>query len=186
MDINRLQCSDTNAPGLTGGYLLSIDWQKSDAAGNPIPQLAAAEVSMNCVDPDYYTLASPTQRVQLQYLSGYFSAFYTALYAADWRDPGKGYAPCINLSSWIDYHLHQVFVFNVDMLRISAFFYKPRSGPFVQGPLWDFDRSFGTGAYGDYRGFDPWLWRSAESDGGTDAFNAGNTFNNPWYRPAVP
>lgn len=181
VDINRLQCSDTNAPDLTGGYLLSIDWQKSDDAGNPIPQLAAAEVSMNCLDPDYYTLASPTQRVQLQYLGGYFSAFYTALYAADWRDPGKGYAPCIDLSSWIDYHLHQVFVFNVDMLRISAFFYKPRSGPFVQGPLWDFDRSFGTGAYGDYRGFDPWRWRSAESDGGTDAFNAGNTFNNPWY-----
>jgi hypothetical protein len=181
VDINRLQSSDTNAPDVTGGYLLSIDRQKTDDDGNPIPQLGAAGVEMNCLNPDYYTLASPTQMVQLQYLSDYFNAFYDALYSADWRDPTNGYAPYIDLSSWIDYHLHQVFVFNVDMLRLSSFFYKPRSGPFVQGPLWDFDRSFGTGAYGDYRGLDPWLWRSSELDGGTDAFNPGNTYNNPWY-----
>jgi hypothetical protein len=181
VDINKLQSSDTNAPDVTGGYLLAIDRQKTGDNGNPIPQLGAAAVAMNCLEPDYYTLASPTQMVQLQYLRGYFNAFYGALYSTDWRNPAKGYARFIDLSSWIDYHLHQAFVFNVDMLRLSAYFYKPRSGPLVEGPLWDFDRSFGTGAYGDNRGFDPWLWRSSESDGGTDAFNPGNTYNNPWY-----
>ena len=48
--------------------------------------------------------------------------------------------PYIDLDSWIDYHLHQTLVFNADALRISAYFYKPRDGKIVQGPLWDFDR----------------------------------------------
>ncbi len=100
---------------------------------------------------------------------------------SNWTDPVNGYAPYIDLSSWVDYHLHQTLVFNVDALRISAYFNKPRSGPIVQGPLWDFDRSFGTRTSDDGRGFNPRLWRSAEMDGGTDMFNPGSTFNNPWY-----
>jgi len=179
--INELQASDTNAPDITGGYLLSIDRQKTDSSGRPIPQLNTAGVSIDYLDPDYFTISSPTQAVQQQYLTSYLDAFYNALYSSQWRNPTNGYAPFIDLGSWLDYHLHQVLIFNVDMLRLSAYFYKPRSAPLVQGPLWDFDRSFGTGAYGDYRGFSPWVWRSREMDGGTDPFNAGNTFNNPWY-----
>jgi CotH kinase protein/Chitobiase/beta-hexosaminidase C-terminal domain len=181
VDINKLQSSDTNAPDVTGGYLLSVDRQKTDDYGNPIPQMWAAGTAIDCVGPDYYTLNSPTQMVQGQYINDYLNSFYGALYGFQWTDPANGYAPYIDLGSWIDYHLHQVFVFNVDMLRLSAYFNKPRNGPLVQGPLWDFDRSFGTGAYGDYRGFDPWVWRSSEMDGGTDPFNPGGTYWNPWY-----
>jgi len=181
VDINRLDGSDTNAPDLTGGYLLSIDRQKTDVSGNPIPQLSMAGVTIiNCLDPDYYTLAY-SNAVQMQYLQGYFSAFYNALYSPQWRDPTKGYAPFIDLGSWIDYHLSQFLVFNVDMLRWSAYFSKPRGGPIVQGPLWDFDRAFGTGAGGDLRGFNPSVWESQEMDGGTAPFTAGATYNNPWY-----
>src|SRR5262249_27192885 len=55
------------------------------------------------------------------------------------------------------------------------------NGPIVQGPLWDFDRCFGTCTSDDQRGFNPRRWRSGSMDGGTDMFNAANTFNNPWY-----
>ena len=181
VDINRLENSDTNAPDLTGGYLMSIDREgKTDANGNPIPELSVAGVTMYCLDPDYYTLAY-TQAVQMQYVASYFNAFYSALYSPQWLDPTHGYAPFIDKSSWIDYHLSQFLVFNVDMLRLSAYFNKPRSGPLVQGPLWDFDRSFGTGAGGDLRGFNPSVWESQEMDGGTAPFTAGGTYNNPWY-----
>ena len=47
--------------------------------------------------------------------------------------------------------------------------------------MWDFDRCFGTRTSDDGRAFNPRLWRSGEMDGGTDMFNPGNTFNNPWY-----
>lgn len=181
--INQLQPENTNAPSVTGGYLLSIDRQKADNNGNPIPQLNVAGVSIDYLDPDYLAIASPQRAAQQEYLSNYFNTFYNALYGRDWTNPATGYAAYIDRPSWIDYHLHQEFVFCVDMLRLSAYFQKPRGGPLVQGPLWDFDRSAGTGGpmVGDNRGFNPRLWRSNDSDGGTDPFNSGNTFNNPWY-----
>jgi hypothetical protein len=173
--IDQLQPENTNAPSVTGGYLLSID--KANP-GNPVN---LADVSMWYLDPDYYAITSPPRAPQQQYINDYFSAFYSALTGPNWTDPVNGYAPYIDMSSWIDYHLHQTLVFNVDALRISAFFYKPRNGPIVQGPLWDFDRCFGTRTSDDGRAFNPRLWRSGEMDGGTDMFNPGNTFNNPWY-----
>ncbi|HEY5909890.1 MAG TPA: immunoglobulin domain-containing protein [Verrucomicrobiae bacterium] len=176
VDIDKLHPENTTAPSVTGGYVLSIDKTK---AGDP-PQLNAANASMTYVDPDYYAITnSPAQQ---QYISDYLNQFYSALMnSSTWRDPATGYAAYIDLDSWIDYHLHQTLVFNVDALRISAYFYKPREGKIVQGPLWDFDRCFGTRTGDDARAFNPRRWRSADMDGGTDMFNAGNTFHNPWY-----
>ena len=175
VDIAKLQPSDSNSPNVTGGYLLSID--KSNP-GNPA---YLAGVSMWYLDPDYYEITSPARAAQLQYIDNYFSAFYAALTGPNWTNPATGYAAYIDLASWLDYHLHQTLVFNVDALRISAFFHKPRNGPIVQGPLWDFDRCFGTRTSDDARGFNPRRWRSAGMDGGTDMFNPASTFNNPWY-----
>ena len=50
VDIDKLQVTDTNAPNVTGGYLLSID--KSNP-GNPA---YLAGVSMWYLDPDYYEI----------------------------------------------------------------------------------------------------------------------------------
>ena len=118
---------------------------------------------------------------QIQYLQNYFNRFYEALTGTDWTDPVKGYAAYIDMNSWIDFHLHQTLVFSADALRISTYFHLPRGGKIVQGPLWDFDRSFGTRTGDDARGFNPRRWRSSDMDGGTDMFNPANTFDNPWY-----
>jgi len=174
VDINKLQDQDTNAPSVTGGYLLSID--KSNP-GNPA---YLANVSMWYLDPDYYTITAPARAPQQLYINNYFNSFYSALTGANWTNPLTGYAAYIDEDTWIDYHLHQVFVFNADMLRISSYFYKPRGGKIEQGPLWDFDRAFADSS--DDRGFNPRRWRSGSSDGGTDAFNPNcNIFCNPWY-----
>ena len=174
VDIDKLQPENTNAPSVTGGYLLSID------KSNPGQQAYLAGVAMWYLDPDYYTITLPERASQQQYIDNYFNSFYSALTGPNWKDPLAGYAAYIDLDSWIDYHLHQVFVFNVDMLRISTFFYKPRDGKIVQGPLWDFDRAFADSS--DDRGFNPRRWRSGSGDGGTDAFNPNcSIFCNPWY-----
>lgn len=171
VDIDKLHPENTNAPSVTGGYLLSIDRAKLDDAGNPIPQFNAAGVSMNYMDPDYRDVT--LQPAQQHYLNYYFSSFYTALNSPNWTNPATGYAQYIDTRSWIDYHLHQVFVFNVDMFRLSSFLYKPRNGPIFQGPLWDFDRSIGTGgSSGDDRAFNPFVWHSEDGDNG---------FDSPWY-----
>ena len=98
----------------------------------------------------------------MQYLNDYLNAFYTALTGPSWTDPLTGYAAYIDVPAFIDYHLHQVLVFNADMLRISTFYCKPRNGKLTPAALWDFDRAFAMySADGDYRGFNPWRWRSA-------------------------
>jgi hypothetical protein len=171
VNIDPLRPENTNAPSVAGGYLLSIDDAKIDDFGNPIPQLNVAGVGMNYIDPDYQAVT--VQPAQQRFISNYFNAFYTALNSPSWTNPVTGYAIYINTPSWIDYHLHQVFVFNVDMFRLSAYLHKPRNGPIVQGPLWDFDRSFGTGGdSGDNRAFNPLVWHSDDGDSG---------FSSPWY-----
>jgi hypothetical protein len=174
VDIDKLQSENTNATDITGGYLLSID------KSNPGAQEYLAGVPVWYLDPDYYTITLPERAAQKQYIDGYFTDFYSALTGPDWSDPATGYSAYIDLNSWIDYHLHQTFVFNADMLRISCYFYKPRGGKIVQGPLWDFDRAFADSS--DDRGFNPRLWRSGSSDGGMDEFNPNcSIFCNPWY-----
>ncbi len=175
VDIDKLQPENTNAPSVTGGYLLSIDKWKT---GDP-PEFSAAAATMFYLDPDYYDITN--RPAQMQYIPNYLNTFYSALTGPNWTNPATGYPAYLDVDSWIDYHLHQTLVFNVDALRISAYFYKPRDGKLVQGPLWDFDRAFGTRTADDGRGFNPRLWRSLSMDGGTDMFNPGNTFNNPWY-----
>jgi hypothetical protein len=174
VDIDKLQSENTNAPSVTGGYLLSID------KSNPGLQADLAGLPVWYLDPDYYTITLPERAAQKDYIDGYFAAFDSALNGPNWKDPLTGYAAYIDLDSWIDYHLHQVFVFNADMLRISAFFYKPGGGKIVQGPLWDFDRAFADSS--DDRGFNPRRWRSGSGDGGTDPFNPNcSIFCNLWY-----
>ena len=61
-----------------------------------------------------------------------------------------------------------MLTFNVDALRLSAYFHKPRQGKLFFGPVWDFDRTQGST---DGRDFNPRIWRSPVSDLGTDFFN---------------
>jgi hypothetical protein len=176
VDIDELQPENTNAPSITGGYLFSVD------KDGPAPGFYAADSSMWYLDPDGPTISTPQRVPQLLYLNNYLNAFYSALTGPAWTNPTTGYAAYIDVPAFIDYHLHQVLVFNVDMLRISAYYCKPRNGKLTPAALWDFDRAFAMySADGDYRGFNPWRWRSAGMDGGTDPFNPGNTFHNPWY-----
>src|SRR2546422_6067417 len=62
--------------------------------------------------------------------------------------------------------------FNVDALRLSAFFYKERNGKLFFGPIWDFDRALDST---DGRDSNPRVWRSQTGDLGTDVFNY------PWW-----
>ncbi len=176
VDIDPLQPENNTQPSVTGGYLFSVD------KDGPSPGFYAANSSMWYLDPDGPTISTPQRAAQQQYLNNYLNNFYTALTGASWTSPTTGYAAYIDVPAWIDFHLHQVFVFNADMLRISTYWCKPRNGKITPAALWDFDRAFGMySADGDVRGFNPWRWQSGASDGGTDPFNAGGTYHNPWY-----
>lgn len=169
--IDKLRPENVTAPRVSGGYLLSIDRG---------PQtFYAANASMNFLDPDTEEMAQPQRSAQVQYISSYFNTFYDVLTGPNWTDPTQGYAAYIDVPSWIDHHIHGVVTFNVDALRLSGYFYKPREGKIEMGPVWDFDRTQGST---DGRDFNPRIWRSTVPDYGTDMFNADySIFHNPWY-----
>jgi hypothetical protein len=163
IDIDKLQADDNTPPTVTGGYMLRID------------RLGPGENGMNAAgqtiiygDPKESVILTPERAPQAQYIQNYMNAFWTALNSANYTNPAVGYAASIDVGSWIDHHILNVVSFNVDALRLSAYFYKPRQGQIIFGPIWDFDRSQGST---DGRDFDPFVWRSLVQDGGTDFFN---------------
>jgi hypothetical protein len=56
----------------------------------------------------------------------------------------RSYLDYIDTPSWVDHHLLELFVANVDALYRSEYFCKDRGGKFVSGPVWDFDGSIGN------------------------------------------
>ena len=163
VDIPRPQPLDNQQPQVTGGYLLKIDRLGPGENG-----LSAANQQIAFVDPSESTIRAPERLPQYQYISQYLRNFGAALYGTSYRDPLKGYAAYLDVPAWIDHHILNVVTFNVDALRLSAFFYKPRQGKLFFGPVWDFDRTQGST---DGRDFNPRIWRSLVSDQGTDFFN---------------
>ncbi len=167
IDIDKLQPDDNTPPAVTGGYMLRID------------RLAPGENGFNAAgqtivygDPKESDILTPERAPQAQYIQNYMNAFGTALNSANYTNPALGYAAYMDVGSWIDHHILNVMAFNVDALRLSAYFYKPRQGQLIFGPIWDFDRSQGST---DGRDFSPFYWRAPIPDYGTDFFNY------PWW-----
>lgn len=167
VDIAKLAPQISQPPNVTGGYLMKIDRLDPGDGG-----FYAANQGICYVEPKEQEILLPERSAQRTYLQNYMDAFGAALYGVNFRNPTNGYAAFMGVDSWIDHHLLNVLTFNVDALRLSAFFYKERSGKLHFGPLWDFDRALNST---DGRDANPRVWRSQVSDLGTDFFNY------PWW-----
>ena len=167
VDIDELAPENTTAPTVTGGYLLKIDRQDANERS-----FGAAGQTIVYQEPKGPEIQLPERDAQEQYIINYFNAFGTALDGANFTSPVNGYAAFVEVDSWIDHSLLNVLAFNVDALRLSGFFFKPRNGKINMGPIWDFDRSLGST---DGRDANPRVWRSGVPDYGTDFFNF------PWW-----
>lgn len=165
--VDRLEPEHVRPPEVTGGYVLKIDRLDPGDSG-----LYAGGQVMGFVDPKEEEMSLPQRAAQRTYIREYLDQFANALYAAQWQDPIRGWRAYVEEASWIDHHLLNVLTFNVDALRLSAYFYKPRNGKLGFGPVWDFDRALNST---DGRDANPRVWRSQVSDRGTDFFNY------PWW-----
>ncbi len=161
--VDELHPLDNSLPNVTGGYMMKIDRLGDGETG-----LVTAGQTIVYNDPPEVDLTTPPRLPQLQYLSNYMTSFGLALNATNYTDPTNGYRAFVDVPSWIDSHILNITAFNVDALRLSAYFYKDRSGILEFGPIWDFDRSQGST---DGRDYNPRTWRSTIGDMGTDVFN---------------
>ena len=169
VDVEKLSLLNNSEPEISGGYILKIDRLDTGDSG-----LAAANQLLGLVypkerSPNPATMASTPQKIWLQ---NYLNSMWAALNAPDFWKPDSGYARFIDPAAAIDHHLLNTTAKNVDALRLSAYFHKPRSARLSPGPVWDFDRSMGSA---DGRDLNPRSWRGEGGDLGTDFFHY------PWY-----
>ncbi len=153
--IARVPASATTAPDITGGYILKIDEPAADEFFWKTDYGFGAE-SLSAV-----AVASPKAdrltAAQRNYIRGYVQQMENALHedrASGWRT--RRHLNYLDRASWVDHHLLNVFASNPDHFERSAFFHKARNGKIVAGPVWDFDRAFGSSE--DERSFDPEVW----------------------------
>jgi hypothetical protein len=176
VDIRRMEKYDNDDVSKTGGWIWKVDRLDSGDSG-----FTAGGQSFAYYYPKEVQVKSPQRDPQEQYLAkntlptasnplpaGYIKQFADALNKPTFTDPVLGYAPYLDVPAALDHHLHNVWAFNVDALRLSGYWTKERGAKMFPGPVWDFDRAL---ASTDGRDSNPKVWRSQSGDQGTDFFN---------------
>ena len=67
-----------------------------------------------------------------------------------------GYRGYLDVTNWMDFHLLETLSGQVDAIRLSTYFYKPRNGKLMYGPRWDYDRAWES--KDDGRDDNPRVW----------------------------
>jgi CotH kinase protein/Lamin Tail Domain/Fn3 associated len=151
VDIARLNSLATNPALISGGYIFRRD--RTSADGNtPLP------VGMHSHTPNILNSAQTT------WLSNHITAFNNALNGGNFTDPVLGYAPYIDVDSFIYQWWFVEICKQIDGYRLSTYFYKDRGNTkIVAGPIWDFNLSLGNADY--LAGDQPtgWYWNQTDS-----------------------
>ena len=151
VDVERITDGVTEAPEITGGYILKVDRLDPGDSG-----LRAGGQTLGWVYPKEDDVSAS----QINWVRDYLNEMSAALSTEKFED-------YIDTLSWVDHHLLNVLTLNADALRLSTFFHKKRNEKLEYGPIWDFDRSMEST---DGRDNNPSTW-----SGGTAYF----TF--PWW-----
>lgn len=141
--INALSAADVTAPAITGGYILKIDLQDDDEyawiTNRGVPDNGYSSVVLA------YPKADDLAPAQRDYIRGYVQKMEDALFADAATNWGtRTYLNYLDRSSWVDHHMLNTMMGNLDAFQRSAYFTKNRGGKLIAGPLWDFDRSMGS------------------------------------------
>lgn len=163
VDIESLDPQHTTEPEITGGYILKMDRPDGDSSWSTsrgVPNRGGARLVH--VEP----LNNLTNE-QTDYIRGYVQEFEDALYGPNSTDPVLGYEAYLDVGAAIDHHILRVLSKEPDSFGLSTYITKDRGGKLSFGPLWDSDRSMGSGV--DQRSADPEVWY--ESTGMLESFD---------------
>lgn len=159
LSITGIEPSDVLGEAVTGGYIFKIDRADPDevawttSTGVPF-QESGVNQKLIIVEPD----PDDDTSEQVDYLKSYVGEFDSTLNqerASSFTT--RNYLHYIDRLSWIDHHILNALMCNIDGLRLSAFFHKDRGERIQAGPVWDFDRSAGSD---DDRDDNPLSWNS--------------------------
>lgn len=152
LDIAKLRPTENTGEDLTGGYIIKVD---RSSTGDFTPQNSfVSQFGSELDEPSaniYYVYDDPEPdeitEQQRTYISSYVTDFETALASENFTDPINGYAPYIDIDSFIDFIILNEITNNVDGYRLSTFMHKDKNGLLTMGPIWDFNLGFGNADY---------------------------------------
>ncbi|MFN0126090.1 MAG: CotH kinase family protein [Verrucomicrobiales bacterium] len=179
VDIDALTPQDNTEPNVTGGYIFKVDrldpGDSGFSAGGQSLAYVYPRERVTAATPLNPDPPAPATTQQKAYLRDEINRFKAAVdrSTAGFTHPttGKRYDEYIDVEQWIDHWWLNNIMMNVDALRLSAYYHKPRGGKIAAGPIWDFDRAAGST---DGRDVSPTQWH-----GGGDA----TTFwTFPWWQ----
>lgn len=143
VDIAKLTPEDVEGDELTGGYIVSVEWDEPgiDDGWNSL-------YTSNCFykyqDPGYDELLP----VQKNYIRNYFQQFEQAMASPTMLDK---YGQYVDIYSWIDYWIATEIFKHVDGYKLSFYMYKKKDsngGKIHFGPLWDLNLAYGNFDFG--------------------------------------
>jgi hypothetical protein len=174
LDIEEISAADNSGEDITGGYALEIDEiderKHSWLTDNGYPNELGARFLIDTPKIDAITPE------QIDYIQSYVQSLEDALITGSEQNwSNRSYLQYMDRASWIDYHLLNTFVKNVDFFWRGSKFYKDRGKRLMAGPVWDFDRSLGSS---DPRDDNPEEWNATPF---TDQGYAVNFWTEQWF-----
>jgi hypothetical protein len=183
VNIAKLSATDVN---VTGGYIFKED---RSGPGDELLFAGTGDGSLSFQQPFVIEDPNPDGLVpaQLDHLRRYLDDIGTALTSPAFTNPaGQHYDQLLDVSSFIDHHIINLFTKNPDGFRLSGYFHKDRDGLLQAGPVWDFDRTMGCSS--DDRASDPTWWDPTNQTSDTtyyfDHGFYGGLFDDPAFRVA--
>ncbi|MHC4690797.1 MAG: CotH kinase family protein, partial [Planctomycetota bacterium] len=148
VNIARLEDTGEN----DAGYLLQKNWDVDFTTSN------GTQLIYDDPTPDELSTA------QKNWLENHFETFETALYGANYDNPGHAdyYGNYIDIDSFVNYHMLIELCKDVDGHVLSTFLYKDHGGKIAMGPLWDLDGSLGASYYCSYD-WEGWIYEFDEA-----------------------
>ena len=185
--ITQMASTDVEHPEVSGGYIF-----KEDRVGEGELSFTAGTASGVFDFEQPFVIAEPKSAPlpdpQFNYLTDLVDELGVALASIDFIHPttGRHYDEIVDVSSFIDHHILNVFSKNPDSFRLSGYFFKDREESIHAGPLWDFDRTLGCAD--DSRALNPTWWdASNETNDCTFVFEHGfwlGFFRDPVFQHA--
>lgn len=125
----------TAESNITGGYFLEVD---GFAYEEDVYFVTNRGVAITIKSPDEDVI----NKDQKYYIQKYINQFESALFAANFTDPEKGYRRYVDEATLASWYISSELTGNVDAFW-STYIYKNQDDPKIYwGPLWDYDIAF--------------------------------------------
>jgi len=144
VDIAELHGGDSTPPNVTGGYIFKRDrFDGNEYTFNVPGGTGFGGTTLGVEDPKGAQITT----AQKNFLVAWFTQVSAALSSPGWTNPVTGYAAYIDADSFIDHYWIVEMPKQIDGYRLSNFYHKDRNGKLKEGPIWDWNLSFGNADY---------------------------------------